>query len=299
MRLFIRIALLLALVAALFASSVSAKSDSISHGVEDWIKVSSNPAFASRRDVPVPTDNQNIGETLTTPLYDGISKLTAYTGIYGAFLIVSGVALVFFGHKLFKPLLFIAGFYLFSVVTFVILQNIEYSSKQSIGGGSRDLVYFIACLIVGLVGGGLAVCLWRFGFFAIGAGLGYALSLLFLTALKDVITSSTARFITIAVFVIAFGVLIFFFEMPILIAATSVGGAYATFVGIDIFAQTGFVENARYITSGKSLSLDFGSKGFWMLGGCVLLALVGIAVQLREIRRSTLDCLTVTLTEVD
>ncbi|ORY53641.1 hypothetical protein BCR33DRAFT_654798 [Rhizoclosmatium globosum] len=243
--------------------------------------------FANLKDVvPVATNNTNPLSTLTSPLDDGISRLTAYTAVYAAVLIASGLALVFFGHKLFKPLLFLAGFYFFSVLTFVVLQNIEFSSKSQIGGSNRDLVYFCVCLLFGLIGGGLTLALWKVGFFAIGAGLGYVLSLLFLTVLKDVITSSTARIITIVVFCLVFGVLVFFLEMPILITATSFGGAYATFVGLDVFAQTGFVDISRIISTGKNVQVDFGSKWAYMFAGCVLLAIIGLCVQVHQLRQA-------------
>ncbi|KAJ3063311.1 hypothetical protein HDU98_000867, partial [Podochytrium sp. JEL0797] len=115
------------------------------------------------------------------------NQLTGFKGTWGAILIATGLVLVFFGHKLVKPLLFMGGFYFLGTLTFVIMQNIE--SNRTDPFNNRDLAYFLSCLIFGLVGGGLALFFWRFAFGAIGAILGYAFALLLLTALSGVFTN--------------------------------------------------------------------------------------------------------------
>ncbi|KAJ3063312.1 hypothetical protein HDU98_000868 [Podochytrium sp. JEL0797] len=213
------------------------------------------------------------------------TQLTGYTGTWGAILIATGLVLVFFGHKLFKPLLFLGGFYFLGALTFVIMQNIE--SNRTDPFHNRDLIYFLCCLIFGLVGGGLALFFWRFAFGAIGACLGYAVALLLLTALSGVFTSQIGRWILVVVCCLLFSGLIFWFETPILMAATSLGGSYATFAGLDMFVRTGFIGIAMHVTRGDRNSQEGAGNGWiWMLVGCVALALVGLACQMRSLKKS-------------
>ncbi|KAJ3097443.1 hypothetical protein HK100_005355 [Physocladia obscura] len=82
-----------------------------------------------------------------------IGDVTVTSGLVAAFAIVTGLLLVVFGHYLFKPVLFIAGFYFFAVVTYSILQNISYKTDHAFS----EILYLAVCIIVGLLGGGLAV----------------------------------------------------------------------------------------------------------------------------------------------
>ncbi|KAJ3031393.1 UNVERIFIED_CONTAM: hypothetical protein HDU68_004473 [Siphonaria sp. JEL0065] len=250
-------------------------------------KLSSYKAVALSAIVP-DAANQTVPNALGEVYQDTLSRLTAYSGIFGGILIATGIAMAFFGHKLFKPIMFLGGFYLFAAIAFVIMQNVEYNSHNSIGGDNRDLVYFAVCILVGALGGALMLFVWKLGFFAVGAGLGYVLAILVLTALHQVITNSTVQYVVIGVFVIAFGVLIFFLEQPVLIGSTAIGGSYAVFTGIDVFAQTGFTDAARSIVSGHGSlgEVNAGTKWVYMFVGCVLLAIGGIAFQLYQVKQN-------------
>ncbi|KAJ3005389.1 UNVERIFIED_CONTAM: hypothetical protein HDU68_004631 [Siphonaria sp. JEL0065] len=250
-------------------------------------KLSSYKAVALSAIVP-DAANQTVPNALGEVYQDTLSRLTAYSGIFGGILIATGIAMAFFGHKLFKSILFLGGFYLFAAIAFVIMQNVEYNSPNSIGGDNRDLVYFAVCILVGALGGALMLFVWKLGFFAVGAGLGYVLAILVLTALHQVITSSTVQYAVIAVFVIAFGVLIFFLEQPVLIGSTAIGGSYAVFTGIDVFAQTGFTDAARSIVSGRGSlgEVNAGTKWVYMFVGCVILAIGGIVFQLYQVKQN-------------
>ncbi|KAJ3063314.1 hypothetical protein HDU98_000870 [Podochytrium sp. JEL0797] len=236
------------------------------------------------RDVPVATGTTNPLDAIDGFTTGQLNKLTGYTAVWGAVMIASGLALVFFGHKLYRPLLFLGGFYFFAGLTFVIMQNIEVSRQELFA--NRDLIYFICCIVFGLIGGALAVFFWQLAFFVIGAGLGYAIALLVLTALSGVFTNNTARYILIGVFCLVFGFLVFWLETPILIAATAVGGSYIAFMGLDVFVHTGFVEISQDILMGQSVNVDTTSKWVWMLAGCVLMALLGAAFQIYQVKQN-------------
>ncbi|KAJ3063315.1 hypothetical protein HDU98_000871 [Podochytrium sp. JEL0797] len=239
---------------------------------------------AALLDIPVATNTTNPLDAIGGFTTGELNKLTAYTAVWGGVMIASGIALVFFGHKLYRPLLFLGGFYFFAGLTFVIMQNIEVSRQELFH--NRDLVYFICCIVFGLIGGGLAVFFWKLAFFVIGAGLGYALALIVLTALSGVFTNNVARYVLIAAFCLIFGFLIFWLETPLLIAATAVGGSYIAFMGIDVFARTGFVEISQDILTGQSIHADITTKWAWMLAGCVLVALLGAGFQIHQVKQS-------------
>ncbi|KAI9335942.1 hypothetical protein BDR26DRAFT_897281 [Obelidium mucronatum] len=233
-------------------------------------------SFKAAKAIVPEASNSTIQATIKDQYQDAITKLTAYSAVFGAILIATGLALVFLGNKLFRPVMFLGGFYFFAVLAFVIMQNVEYNSNSTIGGDHRDLVYFLVCLLVGALGGGLMLLVWKLGFFAVGAALGYVLAIL-LTHSASSRDYKHDRALSCD------------WRMPIMIASTALGGSYATFVGLDVFAQTGFVDIARAIVSGRGGSLgsvDISTKWIYMLSGCVLLAIVGISVQIYFVKRN-------------
>ncbi|KAJ3063313.1 hypothetical protein HDU98_000869 [Podochytrium sp. JEL0797] len=209
-------------------------------------------------------------------------QLTAYSGTCAIFLISTGLVLVFFGHKLYKPLPFLAGFYFFGILAFFILHAIEAMQNGPAGGANRDLVYFLVCGITGIVGGCITLCIWKLALFAIGAALGYAVSLLLLMSYSWVLTDAASRYVVIGVVVVVFGVLAFWDETHVVVGATAVGGSYAAFVGLDVFLGTGFVSIADGIVTGKGGAGDELGNGGWvgMMVGCLFVAGVGVWVQL-------------------
>ncbi len=65
-----------------------------------------------------------------------------------------------------------------------------------------------------------------------------------------------------------------------IVIATAIGGSYAVFIGIDVFAQTGFSQAASFILSGHAGSFVITNSGIYgMLVGMVVLAVAGIIVQ--------------------
>ncbi|KAJ3326910.1 hypothetical protein HDU76_012529 [Blyttiomyces sp. JEL0837] len=99
--------------------------------------------------VPDPAGDVATNNTVTQQT-DAAIHLNIYTGIGAGILIITGFFLVFFGHRIFKPVLFVAGFYLFAVLTFVLLQIIESKTGHNFSN-NRDLIYFITCIVI--VGG--------------------------------------------------------------------------------------------------------------------------------------------------
>ncbi|KAI8593386.1 hypothetical protein BDZ88DRAFT_404502 [Geranomyces variabilis] len=208
---------------------------------------------------------------------DKVRKINLYSSIGAAILIATGLIFVFSGHQTFKLILWIAGFYLGAVFSYVLLTAIE--SRGHDFGGSRNLYFFIITLIVGVAIGTLFVCIWKLGLIAVGAALGFTISMLVLSLAKDgVITQGTGRTIFIAALTIVGAVAVLFAERPILIIGTAVTGAFAVVWGVDVFTRAGLVEATNMFLAGQGEYTP--DKWVYLeLGGAVALALVGIAVQ--------------------
>ncbi|KAJ3346741.1 hypothetical protein HDU83_002686 [Entophlyctis luteolus] len=233
--------------------------------------------------IATPTSTVDPLETAETLPSDLLLSLNVSSAIAGVIAILSGVVFLGFGHRLFKPLLFLGGFYFFAVVTFCIIQNVSYKLQSSIS----EYVYLILCLIFGVLGGLLLVCVWKLGFFFLGALGGYFLANLLLVALHATITSSVTRWVILVVFALVFGFLVLWFELPILIGATALIGSYILFVGIDVFAGTGFLTMTVTIVSSWSVDTStLSGKWIYMLVGCVVVALLGMAFQFHQVRQN-------------
>ncbi|KAJ3132848.1 hypothetical protein HK101_004553 [Irineochytrium annulatum] len=232
--------------------------------------------------IPTPTGDVNITGTLVNQA--NFAKVNAFTGIGAAIMIVTGIILVFWGHYVFKPVLFIAGFYLFALLTFVIMQAIEAKTGNHYGGGDhRDLVYLISCVVLGILGGALLLYFWKFGMFAVGALFGFALATFILTLIPANTVSPTARTVIVILCAIVFGVLIHFLEKPLLIFGTAIPGSLAIMVGIDVFANVGFRGAVRSLLVGESYSITWQVGCF--LGAFALFSLVGVCFQFWHHRR--------------
>ncbi|KAJ3392296.1 hypothetical protein HDU92_008527 [Lobulomyces angularis] len=219
------------------------------------------------------------GRQLAAPLENGISKINPYSTVTAIVLIITGFVLVFFGNRLFKPILFIAGFYIFAVLSFIVLSGIETRSGTLLFGNNRSLIFLIIALVSGILGGLLLTVLWKLGLSAIGGLLGYILAILILSVVNGgVIESGIGRTIFLVGFFVVGAILIHFIEKPILILGTALPGSYAMFFGIDVFANTGFnIAMQSFISTGVIYKVSPAVYG--MMGGVVAVAIIGIVLQ--------------------
>ncbi|KAH9245289.1 hypothetical protein BASA81_017243 [Batrachochytrium salamandrivorans] len=208
-----------------------------------------------------------------------IAALGPHAIIVGVLCIIGGLFLVFAGYRFFRPTLFLAGFVLMAMIGYVILTRAEPAD----GYPHRDTVLLVGSLLIGLVGGALAVCLYHVGI-CLGALGGAALALFILGWHSDgVIQSSTGRAIFVAVLALIGAVVVHFFEKIAIMLATSILGAYLVILGIDEFASTGFIDTVRLFMSGPN-RYNFSAVHptgpvFGLLISMVVLALVGFIVQ--------------------
>jgi len=194
-------------------------------------------------------------------------------------LVVIGLAYCFWGFSLFKPTLFMTGFFLASNVTLLALNNSSAFGASGYSGTSLRLIYLAIAVGAGLIGGFLLVCCWGIGVYVIGLLGGYAAANLLISAIPTQL-SLAVRIVIIVLFCILGTILIHFFEKAIIIAATSIAGAYVTLLGIDMVVNRGIAYDLQHDEAPTTDSI-------YEVLAAIGLALVGIIVQyLRNRNRS-------------
>ena len=180
----------------------------------------------------------------------------------------------------------IAGAYTFAFFATVTLNNLVENGILELRD-NKDQFYFIVMIGAAIVGGLLLWWMWKVGFVIVGALLGFvtATLLLQLQFLQGLVRSDIARFIVIIIFAIGFAVLTLKLQDPIMIVGTSIIGAYATFLGVDYFARTGFggfIYNAIYRYEFDGID----GRAWGMVAGFISLSVVGLVIQLQFARRT-------------
>lgn len=216
------------------------------------------------------------------------SVSNAFSGqsvVSGIILIIVGLMLLFAGYRLLRPTLFIAGMAIFTVLGYILLTRLEPAG----GYQNHETVLLLGSLAIGLIGGFLAFFLFSVGLSLLGALGGGSLAMFLLSwRSQGLITSETGRAIFIAVFAVLGAIAMHFLQKPAVIVASSFGGSYLLFTGIDVFTKTGFNAALRLFLSGD-LALDvsgFTADGplYGLLVGVLVVALVGMAVQYSQNR---------------
>ncbi|KAF9582913.1 hypothetical protein BGW38_010586 [Lunasporangiospora selenospora] len=209
---------------------------------------------------------------------EGPYNISVQAGIAGAILIVAGLLLCFFGFRFFRITMFLIGFYFFGNLTYIGMAN---------GGVTSKTLLLVVSIIVGIIGGLLLVCCSRLGVAVLGALALYSLGLWILGWKSGgLITSSVGRGIFLAVLAIVGFILGLCREKETVIVGSAIVGAYSVVVGIDMYAQTGFVQLAdSFINSKNSIddrvSGDLTWKEYALLATFIVLALLGMVVQFR------------------
>ncbi|KAL3898596.1 MAG: hypothetical protein SGCHY_002629 [Lobulomycetales sp.] len=226
---------------------------------------------------------------LTQPLESASQNVRVSEIVTAIVLIITGLVFVFFGHRLFRPILFLAGFYVFGVLAYSALIAIETNRGAQLFGTNRDWLFIVIVIVAGVIGGSLFACLWKLGLFAIGLLLGFTLGSFILGLISNgAIQSEVGRIIFLSVFALAGGIAILFFERVLLVLGTAFPGSYAVFFGIDLFAKTGFKNGVQTFISGQGV-YNATAAVYGMLVGVVLLAIIGCVYQFRDTSRKSMS----------
>ncbi|KAJ2063725.1 hypothetical protein GGI17_001511 [Coemansia sp. S146] len=197
--------------------------------------------------------------------------------IAGIALILIGFFFNFFGYKLVKVLIFLAGFCVVGGLVLYAEYKIRAPQEDEKG---RQLWYLGVAAICGLLGGALLLFLYKVGLALVGALGGFALAS-WILAMKSggLIHSDVGRILFIVAFVLVGMAVVFFIERPAIIVASAIWGSYALFVGIDCFARTGFQYTALAFLNAPGAVYETSPKVYAMIAGMAVCACLGIVTQ--------------------
>ncbi|KAJ1999384.1 hypothetical protein GGI04_004588 [Coemansia thaxteri] len=197
--------------------------------------------------------------------------------IAGIALIVIGFFFNYFGYRLVKVLVFLAGFCVVGGLVLYAEYKIRAPHEDEKG---RQVWYLGIAAICGLLGGALMLFLYKVGLALVGALGGFALAS-WILGMKSggLIHSDVGRILFIVGFVLAGIIVVFFVERPAIIVASSIWGSYALFVGIDCFARTGFQYTALAFLNAPGAVYETSPKVYAMIAGMAVSACLGIAAQ--------------------
>ena len=127
----------------------------------------------------------------------------------------------------------------------------------------------------------IVACVYKLGVFILGCVGGGCFAVWTLSWSEDPFIASVGwRWCYILVLAIIVGILALFFVKYVAMIVTAWIGSFFTFLGIDVFAQTGFAESVAQIVSGVPPDqAGYTDGAYGMLAGCVALAIVGMVVQ--------------------
>lgn len=195
-------------------------------------------------------------------------NVETYGTIYCGICVLLGAAFCFFGYRLLRILIAVAGF----VAGFSLgMMYIETSS---------EMTTLLICVIVGLAGAALLYFVYNIGIFAIGAGLGASVARLILP-LFSIPEASTFALVLIIVLGLLGGILSLLLKRVIMIIGTSFVGSEMTINGIIMFA-TGSAFKVDISNANKMLetlkNFSIADKDVYIVAA-IALAVVGILVQ--------------------
>jgi hypothetical protein len=198
----------------------------------------------------------------------GLTSITVTDQAIYAILLLIGLVICFFGYRIFRVFLFLAGLQ----VGFILglwLGGMLFSSQ---------LVVLIVAILAGIVLALISGILLKIGGFLAGAGVLAILAAFVLQLLK--ITDSNTRLIVFLVAAIIGGLLGVFAVKPFLILVTAVNGAYL--VADSVLNLVGGYPASQYLQMHGQLST---LELVLLLAGVIILAILGAMVQFRAAYR--------------
>ncbi|KAF9337677.1 hypothetical protein BGZ91_009307 [Linnemannia elongata] len=224
---------------------------------------------------PIGNDKGDNNNNILDDARDGPFNVTIQAGIAGGILILAGFILCFFGYRVFHVTMFLIGFYFFGNLTYIGMAN---------GGITNSTLLLAVAVGVGIVGGLLLVCCSKLGVAVLGALALYALGLWILGWKSGgVITDSTGRIILLAALAVIGFILGLFREREVVIIGSALVGAYSFVIGVDMFAHTGFKEQAdQFINSKNTIEEHFENQttgAYALLATFIVMAVLGLLVQ--------------------
>ncbi|KAL5248981.1 hypothetical protein ACHWQZ_G017997 [Mnemiopsis leidyi] len=155
---------------------------------------------------------------------------------------VIGLLLCLAGSRIIKVTMFMGGFVLLFIFTYLTLPSIV-DNETCCGPNGNWFARLGVCLAVATLGGLLTLFVYYVGIFAIGGIFGMIIALVALStplAEKEFFDSAMGVGLFYGAFIFVGGLLALLLSTIAVAAASSLGGAYAVFWAVDYFAKTNF-----------------------------------------------------------
>ncbi|PVZ97050.1 hypothetical protein BB558_007018 [Smittium angustum] len=211
-------------------------------------------------------------------------SLTASGITAGVILMILGTIFLFYGRKLVKITIFFGGFFFLSIFCLVLTYWIRAPLN---GENTRALIYVVLSIVLGLLGGALALWLYKINLLIIGVLGGFSLAVYIMNwSSTGFFSNNWAKIIFIIAFMIVGGLLVVFLERPAIIGSTSTYGSYSIFVGIDCFTRTGFKESIISVFRKTTNPVKNTPSMYGMLVGTIIFAIIGATIQFKITSKS-------------
>ncbi|RHY94416.1 hypothetical protein DYB35_012246 [Aphanomyces astaci] len=190
-------------------------------------------ATAAPLTLPNLTDGSSDFDRVTNDLLATGSKLSVAPSVVAGLSIGVGTIVALFGYKLFRPVLFVCGFAVGSVLFYLLAEKVFANQTYMVTAA------WICFVVGGLIVGATVMCVWKLGVFMVGAAAGIVLAFLVNNTVGYKLWPSNPSGM-LYILIVALGVLGGFLarclERPFLIVATSFFGATAAVWGVGYFA---------------------------------------------------------------
>lgn len=189
---------------------------------------------------------------------------------FSFFYMIFGLIACFWGYRLFKGVLGIAGF--------ILGAYFGWTLTASYMGGS-GVVPVIAGFAGGLIGGAVFVSLYFTGVFVLGAVAGWLLGVMLTSA-----SGNTMHILLFSILALAGGILAVLFQRTIIIFATAITGAWYLTAGSFYLMGSGYTPMVMFKKPGNIVVFS-GDSGMVILVCWAALSFAGIVFQYRFNRR--------------
>lgn len=201
--------------------------------------------------------------------------------LVGVILCVIGFIFLFFGVRLFKPILFLTGVAVGGISSYILLLNLA-NRYPTLGGDNQNTIMLIVPFIIGLLLGFLFLFILKLGILSLGALGGFSLAVFILSwqSDNDLINSPVYRPIFISVMICIGSILTMLFERVLIIICTCLFGAGAICSGLDVFIATGFNQAINNIIYHKG-SVTMNDQLVGILVSYVVIVALGMFIQFK------------------
>ncbi|KXN70337.1 hypothetical protein CONCODRAFT_161328 [Conidiobolus coronatus NRRL 28638] len=191
----------------------------------------------------------------------------------GVVMMSFGLLLTFMGKRIFRVLLAIQAFFIFAIITLVIIMfNVSWFDLTT----GKFVGICFGCAAVGILGAVAAYFLYKVGIFIMGffSG-GYIGTFIMKSAHVD---KTWAIILVACIFGVIIGTIFVWLSHIMIVIGTSFNGSNYFILGVDQIANKGFTDFVSFV-NGDDEPIVFTGSLWGMIAGFVLVAIVGCIFQ--------------------